>query len=86
VAELRTRHHELNKDKTTVLMCSSGNRSTLGASILKQHGFNDIYNVAGGLSGYSAAGYIRECHVCVNPHGSRFSPNFSDVKKHWDTE
>ncbi len=87
VAELRTRHHELNKDKTTVLICSSGNRSTLGASILKQHGFNDVTNVAGGLTGYSAAGYIRECRVCVNPHGSRFYTNFSDViKKHWDTE
>jgi len=77
VAELRSRHHELNKDKTTVLICSSGNRSTLGASILKQHGFNDVSNVAGGLTGYSAAGYIRECRVCVNPHGSRFFTNFS---------
>lgn len=84
VAELRTRHHELNKDKTTVLICSSGNRSTLGASILKQHGFNDVYNVAGGLSGYSAAGYIRECQVCVNPHGSRFFTHINEVKKHWD--
>jgi len=55
VAELRTRHHEFNKDKKTVLICSSGNRSTLGASILKQHGFSDVYNVAGGMSGYSAA-------------------------------
>ena len=77
VAELRSRHHELNKDKTTVLICSSGNRSTLSASILKQHGFNDVSNVAGGLTGYSAAGYIRECRVCVNPHGSRFFTNFS---------
>jgi hydroxyacylglutathione hydrolase len=82
VADLRTRHHELNKDKTTVLYCSSGNRSTLGASILKQHGFNDVYNVAGGLSGYSAAGYIRECHVCVNPHGSRFFTQINEVNKH----
>ena len=81
VAELRTRHNELNKDKTTVLVCSSGNRSSLGASILKQHGFKDVYNVAGGMSGYSAAGYIRECRACVNPHGSRFFTNFSEVKK-----
>ena len=84
VAELRTRHHELNKDKTTVLICSSGNRSALGASILKQHGFHDVVNVAGGMSGYSAAGYIRECRACVNPHGSRFFTNLSAVKKHWD--
>jgi len=75
VADLRTRYGELNKDKTTVLICSSGNRSSLGASILKQHGFKDVYNVAGGLTGYSAAGYIRECQVCVNPHGSRFFSN-----------
>lgn len=86
VAELRTRHHELSKDKTTVLICSSGNRSTLGASILKQHGFNDVYNVAGGMSGYSAAGYIRECRVCINPHGSRFFTGFSEAEKQQDTE
>ena len=72
VAELRTRHNELGKDKATILICSSGNRSTLGASILKQHGFNDVHNVAGGMTGYSAAGYSQECRVCVNPHGSRF--------------
>jgi len=86
VADLRTRHNELDKDKTTVLICSSGNRSSLGASILKQHGFKDIYNVAGGMTGYSAAGYTRECRACVNLHGSRFFTNFSEVKKHWDTE
>jgi hydroxyacylglutathione hydrolase len=86
VADLRTRHNELDKNKTTVLICSSGNRSSLGASILKQHGFKDIYNVAGGMTGYSAAGYTRECRACVNPHGSRFFTNFGEVKKHWDAE
>ncbi len=75
VSELRTRHNELNKDKKTLLICSSGNRSSLGASILKQHGFTDIYNIAGGMTGYSAAGYTRECRVCVNPHGSRSFAN-----------
>jgi hydroxyacylglutathione hydrolase len=85
VSELRTRHHELNKDKKTILICSSGNRSSLGASILKQLGFKDVYNVAGGMSGYSAAGYTRECRVCVNPHGSRSFANYRVIKKHWDT-
>lgn len=83
VAELRTRHRELNSERTTVLMCSSGNRSTLGASILKQHGFKDVHNVAGGLSGYSAAGYIRECRVCVNPHGSRAFIGSGVVNEKW---
>ena len=85
VSDLRTRHNVLNKDKTTILICSSGNRSSLGASILKQHGFKDVYNVAGGMSGYSAAGYTRECRVCVNPHGSRSFTNYRVIKKHWDT-
>jgi rhodanese-related sulfurtransferase len=75
VAELRTRHAELEKEKTTVLICSSGNRSSLGASILKQHGFKDVWNVAGGMTGYSAAGFTRECRACVTPHGSRFFTN-----------
>ncbi len=86
VADLRTRYNDLNRDETTVLICSSGNRSSLSASILEQHGFKNVYNVAGGMTGYSAAGYTRDCRACVNPHGSRFFTNFSEVKKHWDVE
>jgi len=70
--DLRTRSSELDPDKPTFLVCSSGNRSSLGASILKQHGFREVYNLAGGMTGYSAAGYARQCNVCENPHGSRF--------------
>jgi rhodanese-related sulfurtransferase len=84
VADLRTCYNELNRDKTTVLICSSGNRSSLGVSILEQHGFKDVYNIAGGMTGYSAAGYTRDCRACVNLHGSRFFTDFSKVKRHWD--
>jgi hydroxyacylglutathione hydrolase len=70
--DLRTRHTELDPDKPTFVVCSSGNRSSLAASILKQHGFKEVHNVAGGMTGYSAAGYVKECLVCENPHGSRF--------------
>ncbi len=76
VADLRTRYTELNKDKLIVLICSSGNRSSLGTSILEQKGFNNLSNVAGGMTAYSAAGLIEECKVCINPHGSRF---FSEI-------
>ena len=72
VAELRTRYDELDPFKATVLVCSSGNRSSLGTSILKQHGFKDLINLAGGMTGYSAAGYAQECKACASPHGSRF--------------
>jgi len=70
--ELRSRYKELHQDKPAYLICSTGNRSSLAASILKQHGFEEVYNVAGGMTGYSAAGHIKQCNVCINPHGSRF--------------
>ena len=70
--DLRTRYQELDPDKPTFLVCSSGNRSSLAASVLKRHGFEELHNVAGGMTGYSQAGYAEECMVCENPHGSRF--------------
>ena len=79
VADLRTRHGELKKDDRIVLICSSGNRSSLGTSILEQKGFTNLFNVVGGMTGYSAAGYIKECKVCMNPHGSRFFSEIHEV-------
>ena len=72
VADLRKKDKELNKKDTIILICSSGNRSSLGVSILGQHGFKNLYNVAGGMTGYSAAGQVKSCTVCQVPHGSRY--------------
>jgi len=72
VPELRTRYEELNPDIPTMLICGTGRRSSLGVSILRQHGFEDVFNAAGGMVGYSAAGYAPECPMCVLPHGPRF--------------
>jgi len=69
--DMRTRYKELDPEKPTILICSSGNRSSLAGSILKQHGFKEVYNLAGGMTGYSASGFAKECAVCENPHGSR---------------
>jgi len=71
--ELRTRYKELNKSRATILVCSTGHRSSMAASILKQHKFEDVYNAAGGMTGYSAAGYASECAVCVAPHVPGFT-------------
>ena len=79
VADLRTRSGELDKEQMIVLICSSGNRSSLGTSILEQHGFTRMMNVAGGMTGYSAAGYTKECKVCANPHGSRYYDNMDII-------
>ncbi|MDD2389822.1 MAG: rhodanese-like domain-containing protein [Desulfobacterales bacterium] len=70
--DLRHRFRELDPERQTVLLCGTGHRSSLGASILKQHHFDNVLNVAGGMTGYSASGYSPACPVCFNPHGPHF--------------
>jgi len=60
VADLRTRHTEIDSSSPVALICSTGHRSSLGASILLQNGFEKVYNVAGGMTGYLAAGLATE--------------------------
>ena len=57
--DLRQRHSELPKDKSIAIICSTGMRSSLAASILQSKGFKDVKNVAGGMSGYAAAGFVK---------------------------
>jgi len=57
VADLRTRYSELDRSAETVVVCSTGNRSSLGASMLLQKGFTNVKNAAGGVSGFAAAGF-----------------------------
>ena len=83
-ADLRERHTELHEKDKIILICSSGNRSSLGVSILSQNGFKNLSNVAGGMTGYSAAGYARRCAVCQNPHGSRFYSKVEEVNTHFN--
>jgi rhodanese-related sulfurtransferase len=70
VADLRKRYVELDPTKETVIICGSGQRSSMGASILKQKGFKKVFNAAGGMKGYAAAGFGPECPVCALPWAS----------------
>ncbi len=67
VHELRERHTEIDDDTETIIICGSGQRSSMGCSILLQKGFTEVQNVAGGMTGYAAAGYGPECPMCVLP-------------------
>jgi len=60
VADIRTRHSELDTSAETIVICSTGNRSSLGASMLMQKGFTNVKNAAGGVTGYVAAGFPLE--------------------------
>lgn len=42
----------LKKDKEVVVICQSGMRSLRAAKILKKQGFEKIFNVKGGMSGW----------------------------------
>jgi glyoxylase-like metal-dependent hydrolase (beta-lactamase superfamily II)/rhodanese-related sulfurtransferase len=47
----------LNPSNQTAVICAGGYRSSAATSILKQHGFTDVLNVAGGTSAWINAGY-----------------------------
>jgi len=55
--DVRTRSAELDPGESYILMCGSGIRASLAGSILLQHGFNHLFNAAGGMAAYLAAGY-----------------------------
>jgi hydroxyacylglutathione hydrolase len=44
-------------DKPTAVICSVGNRGSLAASILRQEGRQDVFNVLGGMTAWQKADY-----------------------------
>jgi hydroxyacylglutathione hydrolase len=68
VPDLRSRHADFDKNTPIAVICATGIRSGAACSILKMNGFKKIYNVTGGMTGFSAAGYSPECPVCAAPH------------------
>lgn len=53
--EIRDRIDELPKDKTIYTFCAVGLRGYLAYRILVQHGFDQVFNLSGGLKTYRAA-------------------------------
>jgi len=66
--DLRTHYKILDSKVPIVCICNTGHRSSLAASLLKQRGFKDVSNLAGGMTGYNAGGYGAECPMCLAPH------------------
>lgn len=58
--ELQKRVHELDTQQPLAVVCAGGYRSAAAASILRRHGFHDLYNVIGGTSAWVGAGYATE--------------------------
>ncbi len=55
VDELRLRLDEIPQDKKIIVHCAIGLRGYLALKILKQHGFDHVYNLSGGYKTYIAA-------------------------------
>jgi hydroxyacylglutathione hydrolase len=57
VGQLMDEAKRLSKDKAIASICSVGNRAGIGASILKNLGFTEVYNVLGGMTAWKKLGY-----------------------------
>ena len=54
---LMSQMYTISKDRPVALICASGGRSSLGCRLLMSRGFNNVYNVRGGMSAWILSGY-----------------------------
>ena len=52
---LEARAHDLPRDRHLLLYCAGGYRSSIGASVLQQRGFERVSEIAGGMAAWDAA-------------------------------
>ena len=52
---IENRIDEIPRDRPVAVICGSGYRGSIAASLLMRHGFNDVANVLGGMSAWNAA-------------------------------
>lgn len=53
LGEIANRYVELDSSRKTVVMCRSGGRSAQAVEILQEKGFQNIYNLEGGILAWS---------------------------------
>lgn len=56
MGEISNRLAEIPKDKTVVVSCQSGRRSSQVAAFLQEQGFTNIHDLQGGFSAWQGAG------------------------------
>jgi rhodanese-related sulfurtransferase len=52
LSEVITRREELRKDEPVVIYCEKGIRSSLVVQRLQEMGFDNLYNLTGGMTGW----------------------------------
>jgi rhodanese-related sulfurtransferase len=58
--EFASKMKRLNKDKPVVVYCAAGGRSAQTGEVLKNLGFNDVYDLTGGFRHWQEAGHVIE--------------------------
>ncbi|MEL6390563.1 MAG: molybdopterin-synthase adenylyltransferase MoeB [Bacteroidota bacterium] len=53
LGDILNKSDQISKDKPVVVMCRSGRRSAAAINALKQHGFDNLYNLDGGILAWS---------------------------------
>lgn len=48
---------QLKKDKPVIIYCAAGGRSKQAANYLKSLGYNEVYNLKGGIKSWKAKGF-----------------------------
>jgi len=56
LGQVSQRMQEIPKDKPLVVICASGNRSSMAATKLANAGFEPVYNFSGGMGAWQSAG------------------------------
>lgn len=52
LTEIPTRLDELDRSAPTVVYCRSGNRSAWAVQFMREHGFENVWNLSGGVMGW----------------------------------
>jgi hydroxyacylglutathione hydrolase len=58
--ELPGRVTEVDRERRVAVICGSGYRSSVSASLLKHHGHDQVFNVLGGMTAWKNAGFDLE--------------------------
>jgi len=54
---LEARINEVPRDKKILVYCRTGHRSTTASQMLVDAGYSDVYNMEGGITAWTGAGY-----------------------------
>jgi hydroxyacylglutathione hydrolase len=60
---LESRLKEVPQDKPLVIHCAGGNRSPIAYTVLRKHGFTDLYEMSAGYKGYRATQAVEEVGI-----------------------